>query len=146
MIAPEKLAGQPLNSLFLPPPEVIILQRIVAPQLVVHHYLRGQSQLIPATPQQTITGHHPADEKPVLFKALEAVARAGGIHGTILAVDRRDIVAVQLNEKSQGAKALIGVSPECLPGLIPIPCTIQGRGMPHGGKADKGYQEKYAQL
>ena len=94
IIAPAKPASEPPDLLFIPPPEIIILQRIKAPQLVVHHYLRGQSQFIPATPQQAITGHHPAKEEPVLFKALEAVARTGGIHGTILAIDWRDIVPV----------------------------------------------------
>jgi hypothetical protein len=77
----------------------------------VYHYLRGQSQFISAAPQQTITGHHPANEKPVLFKALKAVPGAGGIHGAILSIDRRNILPVQLNHKLQGIGTLTAMRP-----------------------------------
>jgi len=49
---------------------------------------------------------------------------------------------VQLNHKSQGIETLMGVRSKGLLGLIPVPWTIQGRGMTHGCEKKKERQEK----
>jgi len=119
------------------PPEIIILWGIVAFDFPIHEDQRGQSHLIPAAPEQAITGHRPANKKAMFFEALDTVFRAGGMHRTVLTIDGRNVCPVELNQKLQGVDGGIHLFLGVLAMAILIPRTLERSGIDKGREKEK---------
>jgi hypothetical protein len=83
------------------PPKIIIFYGIIRPDLIINPDLRRQTQLIPATPVQAVTGHHPPHKEAVFVERLDTVSGTGGIHGTLLTVDGGYVGSVRFDHKPQ---------------------------------------------
>jgi hypothetical protein len=123
------------------PPEIIIPWGIVTFDFPIHEDLRGQSHLIPAAPEQAITGHHPTNKETMFLETLDTIFRAGGIHRTVLTIDRRDVCPIELNQKPQGVEGRIYLFLGALARAILIPWTLERSSMSRRCQAERGYKQ-----
>ena len=77
----------------------------------------------------------------MFFEALDAVFRAGRLHGAILTVDGRDVLPVHLDQKPKGVWGCIALFPMVLLMALLAPRTVEGGGISRRCQAEKGYNQ-----
>jgi len=68
--------------------------------------MRGPFQFIPSAPQQPITGHDPADDRPVFFNGAAAVFGTSRMHGAGAGAKGTEMIqraAIKVNGSGQEA-------------------------------------------